>query len=75
MIGDLLIFNGVNGATGEYGLPPMTAAELAGFPARRGEARKPGRTLLARDARREAEEAFPGHPLLTAAPAGSGGQL
>jgi hypothetical protein len=28
---DLLTFNGVNGATGTYGLPPMTAAELAGF--------------------------------------------
>jgi hypothetical protein len=28
---DLLTFNGVNGATGEYGLPPMTAEELAGF--------------------------------------------
>jgi hypothetical protein len=27
----LLTFNGVNGATGEYGLPPMTAEELAGF--------------------------------------------
>lgn len=27
----LLTFNGVNGATGLYGLPPMTAAELAGF--------------------------------------------
>jgi hypothetical protein len=26
---DLLTFNGVNGATGEYGLPPMTATELS----------------------------------------------
>ncbi|QQS47815.1 MAG: toll/interleukin-1 receptor domain-containing protein [Acidobacteriota bacterium] len=26
-----LHFNGVNGATGEYGLPPMTGEELAGF--------------------------------------------
>src|SRR6185436_13064466 len=28
---DLLTFNGVNGATGTYGLPPMTAEELARF--------------------------------------------
>jgi hypothetical protein len=28
---DLLTFNGVNGATGEYGLPPMTAEELSRF--------------------------------------------
>ena len=27
----LLIFNGINGATGDYGLPPMTGAELATF--------------------------------------------
>lgn len=33
----LLTFNGVNGATGEYGLPPMTGEELARF--LRGEAR------------------------------------
>ena len=26
-----LHFNGINGATGEYGLPPMTGEELAGF--------------------------------------------
>ncbi len=28
---DLLTFNGVDGATGAYSLPPMTAAELAGL--------------------------------------------
>jgi hypothetical protein len=28
---DLLYFNGVNGATGEYGLPPMTGTELSEF--------------------------------------------
>lgn len=27
----LLFFNGINGATGDYGLPPMTGAELATF--------------------------------------------
>jgi len=31
MSDDLLTFNGVNGATGLYGLPPMTAEELARF--------------------------------------------
>jgi len=31
MTDDLLTFNGVNGATGEYGLPPMTAEELSRF--------------------------------------------
>ncbi len=34
---NLLTFNGVNGATGTYGLPPMTAEELARF--LRGEER------------------------------------
>jgi hypothetical protein len=29
--GELLYFNGVNGATGEYGLPPMTGEELSKF--------------------------------------------
>jgi hypothetical protein len=33
---NLLTFNGINGATGDYGLPPMTGAELASFI--RGEA-------------------------------------
>jgi hypothetical protein len=33
---NLLTFNGINGATGDYGLPPMTGAELASFV--RGEA-------------------------------------
>ena len=28
---DLLHFNGINGATGDYGLPPMTGAQLTGF--------------------------------------------
>src|SRR5438105_2207840 len=32
----LLYFNGVNGATGDYGLPPMTGGELFAFI--RGEA-------------------------------------
>ncbi len=27
----LLHFNGINGETGEYGLPPMTGAALSGF--------------------------------------------
>lgn len=36
MANDLLYFNGVNGATGEYGLPPMTGEELSQFI--RGEA-------------------------------------
>jgi hypothetical protein len=27
----LLVFNGINGATGDYGLPPMTGADLATF--------------------------------------------
>jgi hypothetical protein len=27
----LLHFNGINGATGQYGLPPMTSQELAGI--------------------------------------------
>jgi len=27
----LLVFNGINGATGDYGLPPMTGTELANF--------------------------------------------
>src|SRR4051812_720724 len=31
-----LVFNGINGATGEYGLPPMTGEQLSGFI--RGEA-------------------------------------
>src|SRR4051794_7238709 len=31
MAEDLLTFNGVNGATGLYGLPPMTAQELSRF--------------------------------------------
>ncbi len=29
--GHLLTFNGVNGATGDYGLPPMTGEELSSF--------------------------------------------
>ncbi len=29
--GDLLYFNGVNGATGDYDLPPMTGEQLFGF--------------------------------------------
>ena len=33
----LLHFNGINGATGDYGLPPMTGADLAAFI--RGEAK------------------------------------
>jgi len=28
---DLMSFNGINGATGDYGLPPMTAEDLAKF--------------------------------------------
>ena len=28
---ELLYFNGVNGATGDYGLPPMTGGELSKF--------------------------------------------
>ena len=31
MANNLLYFNGVNGATGEYGLPPMTGEELSQF--------------------------------------------
>ena len=31
MSADLLTFNGINGATGDYGLPPMTGADLASF--------------------------------------------
>lgn len=31
MTDDLLTFNGVNGVTGEYGLPPMTGEELSRF--------------------------------------------
>jgi hypothetical protein len=27
--GDVLVFNGVNGATGDYLLPPMTAGQVA----------------------------------------------
>ncbi len=27
----LLVFNGINGATGEYGIPPMTGEELSRF--------------------------------------------
>lgn len=34
---DLLYFNGVNGATGDYGLPPMSADDMTAFI--RGEAR------------------------------------
>jgi hypothetical protein len=34
---ELLYFNGVNGATGDYGLPPMTSEQLSGFI--QGEAR------------------------------------
>jgi hypothetical protein len=37
MSDNLLTFNGINGATGDYGLPPMTGAELATFI--RGEAK------------------------------------
>src|SRR5262249_22022294 len=29
--GELIYFNGVNGATGDYGLPPMTGEQLFGF--------------------------------------------
>jgi hypothetical protein len=36
MSNGLLCFNGINGATGDYGLPPMTGEELSGFI--RGEA-------------------------------------
>ncbi len=28
---NMLYFNGINGATGDYGLPPMTGEELSGF--------------------------------------------
>ncbi len=46
-----LTFNGVNGATGEYGLPPMTGAELARFLS--GEAPPENlRELRSRDERR-----------------------
>ena len=38
MAADQLFFNGINGITGDYGLPPMTGEELSGFI--RGE-RKP----------------------------------
>jgi hypothetical protein len=31
MLDNLLTFNGINGATGDYGLPPMTGVELASF--------------------------------------------
>jgi len=31
MANDLLYFNGINGATGEYGLPPMSGEELSQF--------------------------------------------
>ncbi len=31
MSDDLIFFNGLNGATGGYDLPPMTGLELAGF--------------------------------------------
>ena len=34
---ELLYFNGINGATGDYGLPPMTGEQLSGFI--QGEAR------------------------------------
>ena len=29
MTDDILVFNGINGATGEYGLKPMTSRQLA----------------------------------------------
>ena len=38
---DLLYFNGINGDTGAYDLPPMTAAELAGFITGEGGKDKP----------------------------------
>ena len=49
----LLVFNGINGATGDYGLPPMTGAELAAV----GERARVPRPLLEHLARARVEQA------------------
>lgn len=55
---DLLYFNGVNGETGDYNLPPMTGKKLVQFIIRRGKTRESERA--ARSSQIQGREVFGG---------------